>query len=101
MHEQMDPNAALDSIQQAYNQAAAALQNSSDLETAYQVATRLADNMRELADAAALIRAKSAQRIWESEQLSLSGLAAKIGVSKARADQLIKAARNSDQNDAA
>ncbi|MEQ4719382.1 hypothetical protein [Nonomuraea sp. B19D2] len=89
----------LDSIRHAYAEVNAALQSIDDLEAAYLFATRLADEMRKLADAAALARAKSAARIRDAEQLSLSGLAARLGVSKARANQLLKAARSSTQSE--
>ncbi|TDD22261.1 hypothetical protein [Nonomuraea diastatica] len=93
--EPQEPDDGFDSIKQEYKKVNAALQSMDDLEAAYQIATQLADGMRQLADAAALARAKSAARICDTEQLSLSGLAARLGVSKARASQLLKAARNS------
>ena len=39
------------------------------------------------------LRTQAAARIWQAEELSLAALAERIGVSKARADQLIRAAR--------
>lgn len=82
----------LEAVRQAYEEANAALQAMSDCEQAYQVATQLADCLRELADAAALARARSAARLHCSENLSLAGLATKLGVSKSRAKQLLQAA---------
>ncbi len=45
---------------------------------------------RATAGIAAGLRSRSAGRIWEAEKLSLAALADRIGVSKARADQLIR-----------
>jgi DNA-binding transcriptional regulator YiaG len=80
-------------VRRAYQAAAAAIAATPDPNEAFTQATELANLLRELADAGAELRAQAVARIWESEQMSLSTLAQRIGVSKARADQLIKAAR--------
>ncbi|MFI6180797.1 hypothetical protein ACIA8R_35070 [Nonomuraea sp. NPDC051191] len=79
-------------VRRAYEKADAALQDIGDAEQAYQMATQLADCLRELADAAALARAKSAARLRRSGNLSIAGLATKLGLSKSRAGQLLRAA---------
>jgi hypothetical protein len=80
-------------IQDAYQAAASAIAATPDPNQGFALATELANLLRGLADAGAELRAQAVVRIWEAEQLSLSTLAQRIGVSKARADQLIKAAR--------
>ncbi|MBB5870590.1 DNA-binding transcriptional regulator YiaG [Allocatelliglobosispora scoriae] len=56
----------------------------------FKQATDLAELMRDLADTAAGLRAEAVRRIWQSEKMSIAELADRIGVSKARADQLLK-----------
>ena len=41
----------------------------------------------------ARIRADAARQIWEGGDLSIAQLAARLGISKARADQLLRRAR--------
>lgn len=85
---------ALELIKRAYDQVNAGLQVMADLDAAYEIATRLADGMRKLADDAALTRAKCAAEISDAENLSRRKLAERLGISKARADQLIRVARD-------
>lgn len=59
----------------------------------FTAATELADHLRRLGEAGADLRSHVAGRIWSAERLSLAGLADRIGVSKARADQLIRNAK--------
>jgi len=58
----------------------------------------LAEAIQELYNRAAEIRKNEMFRIREREQLSLAKLADKVGISKARADQLIKAREKEDGN---
>lgn len=88
------PGDGLSAIRQLYVEVSEALQNTSDLQQAFDSVTRLANGLRELADSAALTRAKVAAQIREDEGLSVAALGAKLGMSKARADQLLNAARN-------
>nr|WP_055506801.1 hypothetical protein [Nonomuraea pusilla] len=83
----------LHAMKRLYEEVTLALQTMPDLQQAFVRATRLADDLREMADGAALTRAKVAARIHDAEGLSLAVLATRLGVSKARADQLLKAAR--------
>lgn len=53
-------------------------------------AGQLADRLRDFSDEAARIRHEEALRIWEAEGLTLSQLAALAGISKARADQIVR-----------
>ena len=87
---------ALASLRDAYEQAAAAIQRDPQTQRAFESATALADALRQLAENAANLRARTAARIATEEKLSLSVLATRIGVSKARADQLIKNVKDAD-----
>ena len=87
-------SAALTDVHQAYKRAAEALGQIPDPHRAFHVATALATALRELADDAADQRALTVERIWHHEATSLAGLAQRIGVSKARAGQFMKSARN-------
>lgn len=61
-----------------------------------QAAGRLAEGLREASEEAARIRHDEALVIWETEKLSLAQLSRRLGISKARADQIIRAARSKD-----
>ena len=87
--------ASLAEMRRAYSAMEEALERESDPRVAFQVATTFADALRSLAEQGAELRASTVARIWESEATSLAGLADKIGVSKARAGQLMQAARAS------
>ena len=58
-----------------------------------EAAGRLVEALRSRSDDAARIRHAEAVQIYETESLSLAQLANRVGVSKARADQIIKAER--------
>ena len=87
---------ALASLRDAYGQAAVVIHGDSQAQHAFESATALADTLRQLAENAASLRARTAARIATEEKLSLSVLAARIGVSKARADQLIKSVKDAE-----
>ena len=74
--------ATLDSI--------AALGDPQDRLEAY---SRLAEELRAVSDRAARHRGEEVLRIKDAEALSLAALAGRVGISKARADQLVRAAR--------
>lgn len=97
--EHIEPDSArqdnpADALRRIYEQISAALQTSSDPEAAFDSATDLADALRDMADDAALTRARVAAQIREGEGLSIQALGERLGISKARADQLLRAARN-------
>lgn len=54
-----------------------------------EAAGRLVEGLRSRSDEAARIRHAEAVRIYEEESLSLAQLASRVGISKARADQII------------
>jgi len=60
-------------------------------------AGRLAEALRTRSDEAARIRHAEALRIYDEESLSLAQLASRVGISKARADQIIRADRQKEQ----
>ncbi|MEV6524673.1 hypothetical protein AB0M43_22210 [Longispora sp. NPDC051575] len=87
-----DPAAALAALISAYENAAKAFRAIPEPQVAFEYATELANTLRDLATSGAGLRAQAVKQIWDAEQLSLSGLAKRIGVSKQRVDQLLKTA---------
>jgi hypothetical protein len=85
---------ALASLRDAYGEAVTVIHGDSQAQHAFESATALADTLRQLAENAASLRAQTAVRIAAEEKLSLSVLAARIGVSKARAEQLVKSVKD-------
>ena len=75
-------------------QAVTVIHGDSQAQHAFESATALADTLRQLAENAASLRAQTAVRIATEEKLSLSVLATRIGVSKARAEQLVKSVKD-------
>jgi DNA-binding transcriptional regulator YiaG len=65
-----------------------------------QAIRELAEAIQEIYNRAAEIRKGEMFRIRDEEQLSLAKLADRVGISKARADQLIRAAQQKEENDA-
>ncbi len=86
---------ALANLRRAYEQAADVI-SAMPGQRAFEAATGLADVLRELAELAAELRAQTAARIAEEEKLSLAVLATRIGVSKARAAQLVQSAQKAE-----
>ena len=84
---------ALEALSRAYEEAARAIRAIPEPQRAFAFATRLAKEMRDAHEQASELRSEQVARIWEAEELSLAKLAQRIGVSKARADQLIRAAK--------
>lgn len=65
-----------------------------------EAAGRLVEALRSRSDEAARIRHAEAVRIYEAESLSLAQLASRVGISKARADQITRTARRKEDGDA-
>lgn len=86
--------ALLDRLDRLYEEAAAAIDATTDPEQAFALATDLADTTRQVHDRIAgrlaRLRARQVVRIRDRESLSLAQLAGRISVSKARADQLVR-----------
>jgi hypothetical protein len=79
--------------------AVAAARSEPNLEVAYRAATVLGEVAKALGRDAALLRAEIAQSLLQRERLSLSQLAERLGVSKARADQLTRMAKSAQRGD--
>lgn len=84
---------ALESVRRAREVAAIAIDSSGGAEAAFRLATDLANAFREAADEIAAVRAREAARLRDAEGLSLAGLADRLGISKPRADQLMRIAK--------
>jgi hypothetical protein len=80
-----------------YDRATAAVLALADPQTRYDSASEVRELLRKMHDAFADIRTDAAAAIWESEKLSLAGLAQRIGVSKSRADEIVRAAKAGKQ----
>jgi hypothetical protein len=80
-------------LRAAYAEAVAKIEALPNHVQAFHQATALRDTIDQLVGEAASLRARMAGRVWEVEELSLAGLADKIGVSRSRAEQFVKASR--------
>ncbi|MEO3871316.1 hypothetical protein ABGB18_21090 [Nonomuraea sp. B12E4] len=85
---------ALADLERAFDSALMAIDADTDHNRAYNGATELVEMLRRLFETSGNQRALSAARIFEQEEMSLASLADRIGVSKARAAQLIKTAKD-------
>lgn len=81
---------AIEDLQRTSDSVAGALAASEDLDRAFAAASRWTDTLRTQTNAAGESRAQLAVKIHEKEGLSLSALAKRWGVSKARAAQLVR-----------
>jgi hypothetical protein len=75
-----------------YEERAATILEMDDLDAAFIEASRLREQHGELESAAAELRAVIARRMWETGQYSIAQLATRLGVTKGRADQLLRRA---------
>jgi len=89
--------AAISDAREAYERARDVLADEADPHHAFELATEFAGALRALADDSSDLRATAVGRIWDNEATSLAGLAQKIGVSKARAAQLMQTARSAEE----
>ncbi len=83
---------ALDALERATELAENAVTGATDGREAFRCATELADAFREAAERVRQLRGQAARRTRDQEALTLRALADRIGVSKSRADQLVKEA---------
>jgi hypothetical protein len=70
-----------------------AINGDPDLHSAFHAASHAADTVRTAADQFSELRASLVAQIADDEKLSLAKLAARVGVSKARAGQLVETGR--------
>lgn len=76
-----------------------AIRHLTDSQAKLEAAGKLVEVLRSRSDEAARIRHAEAVRIYEAESLSLAQLAGRVGISKARADQIIRAERQKEASD--
>lgn len=90
-------SALLDQLDRLYEEAEATIAAITDPEEAFKRATEFVDKAHgfhnEVAGRFGKLRARQAVRIKQKESLSLAGLADRISVSKARADQFVRHAK--------
>ena len=84
----------------AADRALAAIRATASPQEKLEAAGRLVEALRARSDEAARIRHAEAVRIYEAESLSLAQLANRVGISKARADQIIRAEREKEADNA-
>ena len=84
----------------AADAALAAIERVVDAQEKLEAAGGLRDGLRERSDRAARIQHGEALRIYKEESLSLAKLADRVGISKARADQLVKAEERRQKEEA-
>lgn len=85
---------ALTDINRAVEVAAAAVGAESDSLVAFRLATDLTETLRGRSHDTAELRILAATQMYDAKHMSLSDLAEQIGVSKARAAQLIRSGRS-------
>jgi len=90
---QQGADEAFRTLRGAYEEAIAAIQAMSDGREAFSQAGELARILGEWSQQAAKLRAAVAVRIAEDEELSLAGLANRLSVSRARAQQFMASGR--------
>jgi hypothetical protein len=86
-----------EALQLAHSDVVQAIQGTADHQRAFEAASHYRELAEQLAKQAADLRAAMAARIWSAESLSLTALASRVGVSKARAAQFLRAAQTGDE----
>lgn len=79
----------VDAAVAAADMALSAIRRMTGSQAKLEAAGKLVDGLRTRSDEAARIRRDEALRIYKAEELSLAQLAGRVGISKARADQLV------------
>lgn len=82
--------AALAELDRAHATAVAAVEDAPDLDSALAAVNLLHTRLQELINAVTVLRTRIVGRVWDAQRLSLSDLADRVGISKSRAEQLIK-----------
>ena len=95
-----DAGEEIDAAIAAADVALAAIRRIADSQQKLEAAGRVVEALRSRSDEAARIRHAEAVEIYEAESLSLAQLANRVGVSKARADQIIKAEERRQKEEA-
>jgi hypothetical protein len=87
---------AYEALELAHDDVIRAIEGTTDNQRAFEAASHYRELAEQLAKQAADLRAAMAARIWSAESLSLTALASRVGVSKARAAQFLRAAQIGD-----
>jgi hypothetical protein len=90
------PLPAIAALRHAYAEAEAAIEVADSAQDAVRQATALREAADDLVRRAADLLARMARRLRDEEDLSVAALAARLGISKARADQLLRTAGTND-----
>jgi len=90
----------IDAALAAADAALDAIRRITDSQEKLEAAGRLVEELRSRSDEAARIRHAEAVRIYEAESLSLAQLANRVGISKARADQITREVRQKEAGNA-
>lgn len=80
-------------LSQAVANAMASIEHTANDETAYRRASKVVEMLQEATASAASLRVSIVRRIQETGRLSLAQLGERIGVSKARAADMVNAAK--------
>jgi hypothetical protein len=91
--------AAIRALTSAYEAAVSAIRSVADRKQAFDAATKLGDVINNLRTETGKFRAELAGDIYQAESLSLAGLAERIGISRARAQDLVEVARTAKKEE--
>lgn len=81
---------ALDQLEDVRHELVKTIGALDDPQAAFDAASEVRETLRQMHDEIAELRTTAVGEIWERDQLSLAKLADRIGVSKARADEMIR-----------
>jgi predicted XRE-type DNA-binding protein len=84
---------AIRALTRAYSRIVEHIDATTDHQQAFRDATEASEALRKMYDHITAIRANTVLQIKEAEQLSLARLATQIGVSKSRANEIIRTAK--------
>jgi hypothetical protein len=91
------PGDSIDAVARSLERAMEDIRRLAAADERWQEATRLGELLQRVLEDAGKLRAAMALRILQDEGLSLGRLGKRLGISKARADQLIRQARKQDE----
>ena len=86
---------ARDRLRLAHRNLVRAIRALDDPEARYRRSSEASEMLLKMRGVMANLRTRSVGELWEREQLSLAKLAERLGVSKARADEMIRAYKQS------
>ena len=92
-----EAEAKIKAAESAYAEAAQAIRDIEALQERIEVAGQFSSELRAQFEEVARIRHEAALEIYDAEKLSLAQLADRVGISKARADQIVRAREKAQQ----